>query len=248
MASQQGSTNPLVVVDGSGGHRPEVVLATTAGAVIGHKEDAAHTSEDGGVMALTVRKDAYGAGGGGSLAGAVGDYAPVMSDDNGFAWVRLAVSRGPLLAAIDTGDAGDGYGQLPAVSYVWDGAQLVRNRSNIRGTLLASAARTATVSASDQTNYSGKGARVYIDVTAIVSTPSVVFTIEVKDPISGIYTAILTSVAITGTGHTVLTVYPGATVAANVTLSNVIGRVWRVTATHGNANSITYSVGYDVIN
>ena len=118
---------------------------------------------------------------------------------------------------------------------------------NQSGSLLASQARTATTSSTDQTNSFGKGVRVFINATASAATPSVVPTIEVKDPVSATYTAVLTGVAITGTGHTVLTVYPGATVAANVTLSTHIGKVWRLTMTAGNANSATYSAGYHVL-
>lgn len=116
------------------------------------------------------------------------------------------------------------------------------------GTLLDSAPRTATINSATQYNqYGARGVRVFINTTAIVSSPSVVFTIEVLDPFSGVATAILTSAAIVGTGHTVLTVYPGATVAAGVTLSTTLGSRWRVTATAGNANSITYSVGYSLL-
>lgn len=118
---------------------------------------------------------------------------------------------------------------------------------NISGTLLASAARTATVSSSAQTNYNGKGVRVFINATASAATPSVVPTIEVYDPVSGTWTAILTGAAITGAGHTVLTVYPGATAAANVTVSNHIGKVWRLTMTAADADSLTYSAGYNTL-
>lgn len=115
---------------------------------------------------------------------------------------------------------------------------------NLSGTLLASAARTATTSSADQTNYNAKGVRVFINVTVDAAAASVVPTITVKDPVSGVYTAILTGAAITATGHTVLTVYPGATVAAGVTLSTALGKTWRVTMTHADTDSMTYSIGY----
>lgn len=115
------------------------------------------------------------------------------------------------------------------------------------GTLLGSAARTATVSSADQLNNNFKGVRLFINVTALTASPSVVFTLTVKDPVSGTYTAVLTSAAIVGTGHTVLTLYPGATVSAGITLSNTLGAIWRVTATHGNTDSITYTLGYSML-
>lgn len=119
---------------------------------------------------------------------------------------------------------------------------------NIRGTLLASAARTATVSSSDIRLYNAKGVRVFIDTSALAATPSVVPTIEVKDPVSGDYTAVLTGAAITTQpAHVILTVYPGATAAANLVASLPIGGVFRVTMTAGDADSLTYSVGYEAL-
>lgn len=139
------------------------------------------------------------------------------------------------------GEAAHGY-TFDSVGAAWD-----KQKSNTEGVLLASAARTATASSADQTNPNAKGVRIFIDATASAATPSVVFTVEVKDPISGTYTAILTSAAITGTGHTILVIYPGVTAAANVAVSMALGRTWRVTGTAGDADSLTYSVGYSLI-
>lgn len=119
----------------------------------------------------------------------------------------------------------------------WD-----RWRNNTVGTLLASAARTATTSSADQTLFNGRGVAVIIDVTAVTGAPSVTFAIEVKDSVSSKYVAVLTSAAITGTGTTRLRIYPGITATANVSASDIMDRTWRVTATHANADSITYSV------
>lgn len=113
---------------------------------------------------------------------------------------------------------------------------------NMEGPLLASAARTATVSSADQTLY-GRGVRISINCTASASTPSVVPTIEVKDPVSGVYTSVLAGAAITGASHIELVVYPGITVTTNLTANIAMGRTWRVTMTHADTDSITYSVG-----
>lgn len=118
---------------------------------------------------------------------------------------------------------------------------------NTDRTIFASAARTATVNGADLTNRAGRGVKIVIDATAASATPSVVFTVQGKDPTSGKYYTILVSAAVTGVSTTVLTVYPGATVAANLAVSDVIPRTWRVIATHGDADSITYSVGYSII-
>jgi hypothetical protein len=115
---------------------------------------------------------------------------------------------------------------------------------NLAVTCYASAARTATPTAmADQTNLGHRGLHVVIDVTAVTADPSVVFTIQGKDSLSGKYYTLLASAALVTTGTVVLKVYPGITVAANLSVSDVLPRTWRVIAVHGDTDSITYSVG-----
>jgi hypothetical protein len=105
-------------------------------------------------------------------------------------------------------------------------------------TLLASEARTATTASSDQHN----GVTVIIDVSAVAATPSVVFTIQGKNELTGTYYDLLSSAAVTATGVTRLRVHPALTVAANAAASDLLPSIWRVNAVHGDADSITYSV------
>lgn len=114
-------------------------------------------------------------------------------------------------------------------------------------TVLASAARTASVNSADLSNPSARGAVIVIDATASAATPSVVFTVKGKSSLGSDYYTILTSVAITGTGTTVLRVYPGLTAAANATVNDVLPLVWRVEAVAGDADSLTYSVSCNYI-
>lgn len=115
------------------------------------------------------------------------------------------------------------------------------------GTILDSAGRTATNNSEWYTNADYRGGHFIIDVTAVVSSPSVTFTIQGYDTASGKTYTVLASAAITGTGTTVLKVYPGLTASANAVANDVLPRVWRIVATHSNANSITYSVGFSAI-
>jgi hypothetical protein len=107
--------------------------------------------------------------------------------------------------------------------------------------LLPLAARTATPTINAQKNKASSGVRVRISATAAADTPSVVFKIQGKTP-AGAWVDLLASAAVTGISETVLTVYPGLTAAANVTASALLPANWRVTATHADADSITYSV------
>ncbi|KKM96117.1 hypothetical protein LCGC14_1181370 [marine sediment metagenome] len=108
--------------------------------------------------------------------------------------------------------------------------------------LLASLARTANVNTPDQTNFGHKGLHLIIDVTAINLTPSVVPTIQGKDPLSGKYYDLLVGVAIIATGTTILKIYPGIVAAANVAASDILPLIWRLQLVHADADSITYSV------
>lgn len=108
--------------------------------------------------------------------------------------------------------------------------------------IFASAARTADPALVDQINHNASGVVITIDVTAIVTAPSVVFTIQYKDTLSGKYVDLLVSAARTAVGTTVLRIRPGLTAVANLTVNDVLPRLWRVKAVHANGNSITYSV------
>jgi hypothetical protein len=70
----------------------------------------------------------------------------------------------------------------------------------------------------------------------------VVPTIDGFDAASGKYYNLLTGAAIATTGTVVLKIAPFLVVAANVAVSDLLPEVIRITLTHGNANSITYSV------
>jgi len=110
-----------------------------------------------------------------------------------------------------------------------------------------SAARTATHSSPDISNYSGTGMVAVIDATAITATPSVVFTIEGKDPTSGKYYTILASAAIVATGTTVLRVHPDLTAATNTVAKDMLPAVWRVKTAVSDTDTLTYSVGASMV-
>lgn len=114
-------------------------------------------------------------------------------------------------------------------------------------TVFSSAARTASENSADLSNPYARGAVIVIDVTAVTATPSVVFTVKGKSALGSDYYTILASAAITGTGQTVLRIYPGLTASANAVASDVLPRTWRVEAVHADADSITYSVSANLI-
>ena len=114
-------------------------------------------------------------------------------------------------------------------------------------TVLESAARTASINSGDFRNRSNKGARVHIKATAASATPSVVFTVQGKDQLTGDYFDLLASAAVTATGDTFLTIYPAIAVTANVSASTVLPSYWRVKAVAADADSLTYSITADLL-
>jgi hypothetical protein len=117
----------------------------------------------------------------------------------------------------------------------------------IRRDLYPSQARTATPTPVEVVE-DFDGVRIVIDVTAIGPAPSVTFNVEGHAPLSDKWFSLLASAAITGVGTTVLTVFPGAAVTTNVSANNLMGGHWRVRPVHANADSITYSVGVELLN
>lgn len=108
--------------------------------------------------------------------------------------------------------------------------------------LIESAARTATHSITFSTPC--LGGIFIIDVTAVTATPSVTFTIAGVDPASDKTWTILASAAITATGTTVLRIHPDLTAAANTIAKDMLPQAIKVTATHADTDSITYTLGF----
>jgi len=135
------------------------------------------------------------------------------------------------------------------IGYTFNNTNWDRQRGNMDTDVLASAARTSTTNSTDKVNYNGRGVLVTLNVTALADTPSIVLSIEAK--MGAVYEALLTaSAAVTATGIHSYLVYPGVG-AASGDVVQVAGfplpRTWRVTVTHGDADSITYVVNASVI-
>lgn len=111
------------------------------------------------------------------------------------------------------------------------------------GTVFASAARTATPNTQEiEVGPRWTGLTLVIDTTAAGTSPSTVFKVEGVDRISGKTYGALSSAAVTGVGTVTLSVGPGLPVTANVSANQPVPPVVRVTATHGNSTTHTYSV------
>ena len=109
-------------------------------------------------------------------------------------------------------------------------------------TVLASAARTATVSSDLINKLPRTCLHVVINVTALTAGASLVPHVRGKDSIAGDYYDILTGAAITATGKYVLKVGPGLPVAVNSSANDAVPRNANFQMVAADSKSVTYSV------
>jgi len=115
-------------------------------------------------------------------------------------------------------------------------------------TVLASAARTASPDTQEfEVPFRHQALHLVIDVTAVAATPALTVTVAAVDRLSGQVVTILASAAISTVSTTVLKIGQGLTAAANLVANDLVPNVFRVTATHGDADSITYSIAGQLI-
>lgn len=181
---------------------------------------------------------------------------------DGAAWDRVLTGAGRLQASImpaigvsDGGtagllaDASGGNRVLANAPNLYNGATWDRQRGNVEGTLLASAARTATTTSPTQTNHNARGVLVGISVT-VVGTGNLTPSIRATDPVSADAYVLLSGGPITTTGRWGFLVYPGApTVAfgASGTVQSVglaVPRTWFVQVAHSDGSGWTYSLSF----
>lgn len=113
-------------------------------------------------------------------------------------------------------------------------------------TVFSSAARTSSAGSGNatygHTNYNHRGVKLYIDIDSVTGTGSVDCKVQGRDPVSGTWVDITSaSTGADGVGTTELTIYPGIAETANVSISDVLPKHWRVYATVVTGG--TFSVG-----
>jgi ABC-type phosphate transport system substrate-binding protein len=100
-----------------------------------------------------------------------------------------------------------------------------------------------------QTSSAGRGVRAAVTISNVSGTISVVANLQVFDPTSGVWTTLLSSIALTGAGTTLLTVYPEITAVANSISQNHPGEWFRVQLVSGTGSSPSFNskVGYCIL-
>jgi hypothetical protein len=115
--------------------------------------------------------------------------------------------------------------------------------------IVALSAASASGNSPDLSNRFGSGVQITVDITALTgTTPTLTVNIQTKDPISGKYVTLLSSAALSATGTTLLTIYPGLTNAANTVASQVLPRDWRVSYTiAGTTPAVTATIAASIL-
>ncbi|MHB1701346.1 MAG: hypothetical protein ACYCSN_14640 [Acidobacteriaceae bacterium] len=128
-----------------------------------------------------------------------------------------------------------------SATFRFNGTEFDRVYNNTQGTLLASAARTATTNSPTQTKYNGSAVVIFVNVTVVSGTGGITPKISSTDPVSGLSFDIwAASAAITTTGRNVYEVFPAAVTANNL----IVPRTWGFTMSASDSSSYTYSVGF----
>jgi uncharacterized protein YggE len=110
-------------------------------------------------------------------------------------------------------------------------------------TILGSAARTATVSVSGIDTGDAPAAYFVLDVTVDGAAASITWKVDYLDETSSKYINLLTGAAVADVGTTVYKISPALTAVANSIATEHLPQTLKVTVTHADADSITYSVG-----
>lgn len=127
---------------------------------------------------------------------------------------------------------------------LWNGSSYDREWGNAVLPVEASSAKTATGTGTVQTNCNAAGVILFVNVTAVSGTTPTL-TVKVQHSFDGTTFADVpgaVTASITGSGLTVLTLFPGVTVAANAAVSYPLARFWRLAWTIGGTTpSFTFA-------
>jgi hypothetical protein len=170
--------------------------------------------------------------------------------------VGLRNSGGGEMVANATGNGHNGSAALRVASSLYNGTTFDFQHANTEGTLLASAARTATTSSANQTNYNARGVIVTLRISAASGTGGLSWKLYGVDPVSGATYQITPNIAapITAAGTYAFEVYPGSTTTGSTNpswmyqrTSAALPRTWQLQVVHADGSSYTYSVGYQYV-
>jgi len=223
VAINDGQTRPVALLDGMAlptSYEFGALLETYNGATLNIARDISTAHGSGGLGVLSV--------------------GPVFVDSVSATYRRVSSAR-------SFGDGITGQDIPVEHQYLYNGTTYDHTRGNMdTGAVITAVAATTTQNSADQLNSNGKGVVVFLNMTN-VGTGSVTPHIQGKDTASGNYYDILVGTAITTNAFAIYHVYPSIAAIANVAVSDVLTRTWRVQVVANNANATTYTVSASVL-
>jgi hypothetical protein len=102
--------------------------------------------------------------------------------------------------------------------------------------------RNSTLVIDDLKSFNARSLSVVVDLTAFTTAASLTVSIDMKDPVSGKYIAVLTGALINANGTQRLRISPHLAAVANQVANDLCPATFRITVTHGNGNNHTYTV------
>ena len=109
-------------------------------------------------------------------------------------------------------------------------------------TILASAARAASVNGDDCYNWACKGVVVFFNISAVVGDDTMQLTVQGKDPVSGTYYQLLQSAALATTGLRVYEIHPSVAAASGgvtAVANRLVPFVWRAILTYATVGGVS---------
>lgn len=177
--------------------------------------------------------------------------AAKMIHDNGSAAFR------PARVALRVPDGTDGLYHDAETPMLYNNTTFDRERGNTEGTLLASAARTASGVSANQTNHNARGVIVTVSVTAKAATTTLDLFLQAVNPVTAVSVVFVKNLAWAAPvgGSLALICYPGVlnadlgSTGSNTAVgkSAALPRTWIAEVAPSDANSVTYSVAYQLI-
>ena len=235
--------NPLIVDDAA--FTPGTDAVQMIGATFDDTSPDSVNEGDAGAVRMSANRNLYN-----TIRDGAGNERGAYVDANGALSVKLTDGGASAVSGNTTADGlGSGPVSLNVNSYnmVYDptASTFSRQRGQHELTLLSSAARTATTTSADFTNYNSKGIIVVLNITAAAGGGETLQTeIQAGNSIITSYLPLTTGTTQTATGATWVILYPTTMGAGNWNnyVNSVLPKTFRVKVTHSAAGSWTYSV------
>lgn len=233
--------NPLIVDDAA--FTPGTDAVQMIGATFDDTSPDSVNEGDAGAVRMSANRNLYT-----TIRDAAGNERGANVDANGALRVVLSDAGSSSITGNTNADglSSGVFLNANAFNLIYD--PTANTHSRLRGhhelTLLSSAARTATTTSADFTNYNCKGAIFVVDITAVPGAETVQLEVQAGNSLVTKYIPVVSGTTQSATGTTWVILYPTTMGAAswNNYANGILPKTFRVKMTHSASGSFTYSV------